>query len=618
MTELAIENPFSGIDLLADHRSRVYFELKSTLIHFFSLQSLQYRRDFHPEVAATLDAFNCLTKKDRSALHQAFTIGYRKPEPIIGKLNYDNKRATLLNSVSSANDYFSVDDLEDIKSLNSAYRRNAKTYHPDSGGSHELMVELNSIFNALQEKISAEAHSQFTPDKKSVRIEKDYVEIDMTPMPHSVWCNWLGPLVQGSFSHGLVVFRPVNVDYALALLRASIAIDEYDLQDAMKLIAPILKKSSKGKRDFGRNAATIEASILLCKRLRALRLDVDAEAIAQEIRCSNLSSHPYWWHMEKELDDVMNPNARPKVNPLHPRQRGNLERHSKQVNSGVSTRLLEVRQMKDVQFGVAISELGGFLNLPLDPQKSQLQTLADRKIPQPNLWTPLSAEQVGEYHLTFYQSPALDLVKKYLTLRSDMWFGALFDATVPHTRLLSEIKVVADFIPQTLNRTPTGQRKESLVPLFTFMDFIDVLLGLPSDEVRHRLSLLSAIHDQYSERILHWVVAHVIQNAHSVNSALSLRNISFPDIRDTFYREKLDMLSFGGQLTLNPVLVRSWRKEWFKAACAPIEQLERALETGWMIPRQESLKLAWQSWTDYLASRKLTEELGTANDDKLA
>lgn len=618
MTELVTENPFSGIDLLADHRSRVYFELKSSLIHYFSLQSLVYRKDFNPEVAATLEAFNSLIKKDKLALHQAFTIGYRKPEPIIGKINSDNTRETLLNSVSSANHYFSVDDLADIKSLNIAYRRNAKTYHPDSGGSHELMVKLNSIFNELQEKIPAEAPSLFTPDIKSDRIEKDYVEIDMTPMPHSVWCNWLGPLVHGPFSHGLVVFRPVDVDDALALLRASIAIDEYDLQDAMKLIAPILKKSTKGKREFGRNAATIEASILLCKRLRALRLDVNAEAIAQQIRCSNLSSHPYWRHMVKELNDVMNPNARPKVNPLHPRQRGNLERHFKQVKSGVSSRLLAVRQTKDAQFCIAISELGGFLNLPLDPPKSQLQTHADRKIPQPNLWTPLSAEQVGEYHLTFYQSPALDLVRKYLTLRSDVWFGAMFDATVPHTRLLLEIKMVADFFPQTLNRTPTGQRKESLVLRFTFMDFVDVLLGLPSDEVRHRLSLLSAIHDQYSERILHWVVTHVIQDAHTVSSALSLRNISFPDIRDTFYREKLDMLSFGGQLTLNPVLVRSWRKEWFKAACAPIEQLERALETGWMIPRQESLRLAWQSWADYLASSKLAEELGIGNDDKLA
>jgi hypothetical protein len=425
--------------------------------------------------------------------------------------------------------------------------------------------------------------------------------------------------VRGTFSHGLRVFHPTDVDKALLLLRASVAIDEYELTEAAGLIITILKqKLTNGQRDFGRNAATIEASVLLCKRLRAAQFDTEAAEVARLLRNSNLTLHSYWWHFEKELGEVLRPDIRPKVNPLHPRQRANLERHSKLAKVGVSSRLQEARQTKDVQFGNVVSELGGFLSLPLDPPISRLQTLADRKISQPNMWTALSAEQVGEYHLTFYQAPALGLVRKYLMLRSDMWFSALFDASVPLNRLLLEIKMVADFIPQTLNSTPLWQRMESLIPRFTFMDFVNVLLGLSPDEARNRLNLLAAIHDRYSESILHWVATHVIQNAHTVGSAISLRNVCFPDIRDTFYREKPDMLSLGGQLTLNPVLVRSWRKEWFKAACAPIEQLEHALETGWMIPREVSVKTAWQRWADYSESNKLTEDLGTRSGDKLA
>jgi hypothetical protein len=619
VSEVTVGNSFIGIDLLADLRSSAYFEMKEALIHYFSLSAILYRKDFNIEVAAAIDDFNCLTKKDKSELHQAFTIGHRKSEPIIGKFNYDDGRRSLLNSVSSANDYFSVDDLKDIKSLNTAYRRNAKIYHPDSGGGHELMVELNFIFSALQERISTEVYARSTPDNKSLRIERDYVEIDMTPVPHSTWCGWLGPLVSGTFSSGLRVFRPTDVEKALMLLRASIAIDEYELPEAGELMINILKqKFSNGQRDFGRNAATIEASILLCKRLRVAHLDAEAAEVARLVRDSNLTLHSYWGHFEKKLGEVVRPDIRPKVNPLHPRQRGNLERYSKQVKPRVSTRLIEARKTKDVQFDDAISDLGGFLSLPLDPPKPQLHSIADRKILQPTSRTPLSAEQVGEYHLTFYQAPAIDLVKKYLTLRSDMWFGALFDATVPLNRLLLEIKMVADFIPQTLNRTPSWQQIESLIPRFTFMDFVDVLLRLPSDEVRHRLNLLAAIHNKYSESILHWVATYVIQNAHTVGSGISLRNICFPDIRDTFYREKLDMLSFGGQLTLNPVLVRSWRKEWFKAACAPIDELELVLETGWMTPREVSVKIASQSWANYLASNKLMEELEIRNDDKLA
>jgi hypothetical protein len=400
-------------------------------------------------------------------------------------------------------------------------------------------------------------------------------------------------LVRGNFSHGLRVFHPSDVDKALALLRASIAVDEYDLRTALNLINPILKKLHNGRNDFGRNAATLEASIELCRRLRAAHLDIEAAEMSQNIKASKLKLHPHWPHFEKMLERATNSNERPKVNPLHPRQRNNLEKFAGAAKVGTASRLLKAKQTREVQFCNAIAALGGFITLPSDPNGIPPQANAQKNVPQANSWTPLSSAQVSEYHVTFYKSPTLDLVKKHLTLRCDMWFCAMFDATVPIDRLLAEIGTVADFIPQTLHRTPVRQRIESLILRFTFMDFVDVLLGFSPEKVRQRLDLLAEIHSRHSQVMINWVATHVIQNSHIISSGISLRHTCFPDARDTFYREGAANLSLGGQLALNPVLVRSWRKEWFEAACAPLEQLECALKTGWMVPREEAIKKIW-------------------------
>lgn len=474
MSQLKVENRFSGIDLLLDLHSLAYFEMKGVLIHYFSLSSKEYRRNFNLEVASAIDDFNRLPAIAKSALHQLFSIGYREPEPTIGKTRTDSRRLPLLQSIPSANSYFSIDDLADVKALNNAYRRNAKTHHPDSGGSHELMVELNSIFNKLQESLITDNYLQPAHDDMSFKVTKDYVEIDTTPLPHSTWCNWIGPLAHGNFSHGLRVFHPSDVDKALALLRASIAIDEYDLRSAVNFINPILKKIHNGRNDFGRNAATIEASIQLCRRLRAAKLDAEAAEMSLNISSSKLKLHPYWSHMEKALVQVMNQAERPKVNPLHPRQRGNLEKFDGAAKVGTAKRLLRAKQTKEKLFCDAITALGGFITLPTDPVGVPLSAFAIRNVPQVNSSTTLSADHIGEYHFTFYKSPSLDLVKKHLTLRCDIWFCSLFDVTVPIDLLLTEISLVAHHIPQTLNRTPASKRIGSLIHPFTFMDFVDV------------------------------------------------------------------------------------------------------------------------------------------------
>ncbi len=615
------QNPFLSIDLLADSRSVAYFAMKDALIHCFSLQSVEYRRDFNLEVAAALDRFAALPKNVRKALHEAYTMGFERPSNSPSCRRPNDLRDVILNRVPFAKNFFGKNDLTDTATLKSAYRRQSKKYHPDVGGSNEEMLLLNDAFNAIFENIASGSADILPFGRREGKFSApvEWVEIDRTPIPKSTWCGWLGPLVCGTFSGGVRVFRALDAERAMTLLRASIAIEEYELLGAVGLMRNLLsKKLNNTQRDFGWNAAAIEASIQLCKQLRASQLDAEAEEITHLLGSSNLKSHQYWSHQSKELDSIMLPDVRPKVNPLYPRHRANWERYLPPRKTGTAERLLAARQARDTQFHEAVSALGGFINLTHDPSKLQTSSSILKNIPQPNPWAAINPEQALEYHSAFYLGPSLDLVRKHLSLRCDMWFCALFDPNVNIASLLVEIKTVAKFIPQTLQRTPVRQLIDSLVPRFTFMDFVDFLFALAPGEARQRLDLLTAIDFRHAAPIRDWVANHTLQNSFVIGSGISFRDISFPDVRDTFYREKPEQLSLSGQLTLNPILVRSWRKEWFKAACSPMGQLESTFATGWMNERELAVETAWRRCRDYSTMSALTQELWWATGARQA
>ena len=587
--DLATSNPFSRIDLLADHRSAAYFAMKDALIHYFSIRSKEYRRDFNLDVASAIDAFVALSKKDKAALHEAFTIGRRTNNVDIDQTSSGDWRKALLNKTKDARLFFSPDDLFDYNSLKIAYRNCCKIHHPDAGGTHSAMLSLNEAFNLLQEKISAAT-------EMAENITISIVKMNLTPAATSTWCNWLGPLAWATHSCSFRVDRPVDADNALTILRTTIAIDEYELADSIERLKSILVLGTKIK-GYHFKLVILEASVLLCTRLRAAALDADAIMIAQLVRNSSLpSTFP---ELAKKLNVIMQSDTRPQVNPLHPRQRANWERLRGKRTSGTANRLLTARKSREIEFIDAISALGGFLQLPPDPACPQIPLNTSRRVPAPNWETPLTPEQISEYHSVFYNTPSLDLVKKYIYKRLDLWFESLFMIDIPHVRLLTEIKTVAGFMANILRLTPPRQRIDSLLPRFTFIDFVDVLLKLSPDEIRHRLDLLGAIDARYGNSIRNYLLRKNLAGPY----------VEFPDIRRTFNLESPDQLSPGGHFTLNPLLVRRMTKEWFKAACVPIEHLDRTLETGWMTSREETVTTAWRRWRDYSSTKELADSL---------
>jgi hypothetical protein len=588
LTIIKSENSFSGIDILADYRSEAYFAMKNVLIHYSSLLSKTYKRYFNKEVMATIDVFFEISRSDREALHQIFTIRRPKPQeqPDLRKSN--DWRDGVLDNNPEYKKYFSKPDLSDGKSLKAAYKREIKICHPDQGGTHAAAIELNEIFNRLHERVAAGgAGVCFAKDDRADgdAIRRIWIEINDAPIIPTIWCDWLGPLAWDT--RPIIVDRPIDADNMLEVLRASIAVDEYDLEGAVVALKRVFRqKRSSRASEWSRKSFALEASLLLCRRLRAAHMDFEAIEVANLARSMKLPANFYW--DAGKLDDILNLDTRPQVNPLHPRQRANWERYAPQAKKGTAARLQNTRELRDARFSEAISALGGFMYLPFDPETPDIPSALLKNVPQPNARAELSLDQIGEYHSVFYEAPTFHLVGKYMPYRCTLWFDSIFHPEIRVFDLLNEIHAIAEFFPQSLSRTPIQHRIVSYPPRCTFMDFVDFLLALSANEARRRLDILAAIDARYGPDIENWLTDNFLQDP-LFHRGSGRRNLYCPDIHHTFYSENPDRLSLGGQLALNPVLMRSWRKEWFKASCAPIEQLERGLATGWMLPRNESI-----------------------------
>jgi hypothetical protein len=625
MKYLATTNPFSGIDLLSDSRSESYFSMKDILIHYSSLRSKSYKRDFNKEVMIAIDVFFEISKSDREALHQLFTIGHPKPQKETAQRKLSDWRDRVLGSNPRYKKYFSKPDLSDSVTLKAAYKREIKIHHPDRGGTHNAAIELNDTFSQLHEQVAVEgAGINHSNDDRieGGNVSRVWIEIPDIPIISTIWCDWLGPLAWET--RPIIVDRPIDADNMLEVLRASVAVDEYELEDAVAMLRRVFRqKCSSQHSEWSRLSCALETSILLCRRLRAAHMDSEAIEVAKLARSMKLPAKFHWdsWR----LADILNSDIRPQVNPLHPRQRANWERYAPQANKGTAARLKNARQSRDARFSEVIITLSGFIRLPFDPKTPCLPSTLPKKVPQPNAWTDFSPDQIAEYHFVFYEAPTLNLVNKHLKPRCDAWFDSIFHPEIRVFELLNEIHTIADFFTQSLRKTPIQHRIDSFSPRATFMDFVEFLLALSANELRQRLDILAAIDARYGADIENWLTDNFLQEPPS-HRGLGRRNLKCPDIHHTFYSEKPDQLSLGGQLALNPVLMRSWRKEWFKAACAPINQLEHALATGWMVARDETIAKVWQRCNDYSVTHALTQKLWwetgaryalEAKDDKL-
>jgi|ERR1039458_505953 hypothetical protein len=143
-------NPFFDIDLVADFRSEAYFTLKDISIHYFSLRNTNYRRDFNGELAKALSEFLALPKKVRKQLHDAFT--FKQPAAKVQRefRSTDWPSSTIVNDAKVSR-FFSSNDLTDVESFKTAYRRCCQTHHPDRGELAPVSLDT-TLFNGTEKE----------------------------------------------------------------------------------------------------------------------------------------------------------------------------------------------------------------------------------------------------------------------------------------------------------------------------------------------------------------------------------------------------------------------------------------------------------------------------------
>ena len=147
------------IDLLGDPASQAYFEMREYQRLYSAIENAAFRRDFHSKLIAVCNRFIDLASSPRN-------------QSIITTLiEWEVKNANPANSGDSGQELadrvrhrhphgfelLGVGLPPTLEALKNAYRAAVKRHHPDRGGSHKDMVELNMTYTFFENLLLEES-----------------------------------------------------------------------------------------------------------------------------------------------------------------------------------------------------------------------------------------------------------------------------------------------------------------------------------------------------------------------------------------------------------------------------------------------------------------------------
>ena len=150
----------SSVDYLADRLLASYFEAREHESYYNSLKHVDTRRDFHETIIPVLidfigEALSNLTTSALDAVIEAAATArmvIRPTHDIVAEARRLHSVGFNLLGIST--------DLT-LDSLKSHYRQAARRYHPDAGGSHEEMIQVNEAYSLFHELL---CQSRFSMD----------------------------------------------------------------------------------------------------------------------------------------------------------------------------------------------------------------------------------------------------------------------------------------------------------------------------------------------------------------------------------------------------------------------------------------------------------------------
>ena len=150
----------SSMDYLADRLLASYFEAREHESYYNSLKHVDTRRNFHETIIPVLIDFigEALSNLNTSVL-DAVIEAAATARKVIRPTHDLVAEAKRLHSVGFNLLGIGVD--LSLDSLKSCYRQAALRYHPDAGGSHEEMIQVNEAYSLIHELL---CQSRFSVD----------------------------------------------------------------------------------------------------------------------------------------------------------------------------------------------------------------------------------------------------------------------------------------------------------------------------------------------------------------------------------------------------------------------------------------------------------------------
>ena len=148
------------MDYLADRLLASYFEAREHESYYNSLKHVDTRRDFHETIIPVLidfigEALSNLKTSTLDAVIEAAATARKVIQPTHDIV----AEARRLHSVGF--NLLRIGADLTLDSLKSHYRQAARRYHPDAGGSHEEMIQVNEAYNLFHELL---CQSRFSMD----------------------------------------------------------------------------------------------------------------------------------------------------------------------------------------------------------------------------------------------------------------------------------------------------------------------------------------------------------------------------------------------------------------------------------------------------------------------
>jgi hypothetical protein len=526
----------SSVDYLSDRLLASYFEAREHESYYNSLKHVETRRDFHDTIIPVLmdfvgEALSHLNTADLDAVIEAAAMARKVMRPTHDVV----AEAKRLHPVGF--DLLGLGENLSLDSLKSGYRKAARRYHPDAGGSHEEMIRVNEAYSLIHELL---CQSRFSSDLTG----SDEASIIGSDFPVKTTKDYI---------------------YVIGLLLLDIKNDEWALDDAHYWLA-MLCTDEWMDSSFARYPHIRSRVFFACDSLAGLlwaagrkdEAEQDrklAEQVGRSLDREGSLHGLRYYSIEKYIEQ----GEKPRIVLNHRRQADNAlrlglidEKRYKKTIDRLGGKKEEARG-RDEAFQRYLSDVGFLSDLPTD-RVALGKTSKVTLVPEPGWFDErlesLTDDQQAEYLRAFERGTNLGLVAKYGQVRL--------------TSLLRSMILEPDHVSlSTIERecralsTINGRGKDDIYS--PVADVVQALDRMDKNERQERLAILRQLDERSSDGNVTTITLNLAEGSATTNHV------------DSAFRAR-------------PTT------EYLERVRAPLTRLRRALQTGSIKTEQEKAR----------------------------